>query len=300
MKTKTLNQIFSLVFLGFILIFNTSIGNATEINTDFSVNELNSFQQNSNFSVDQFDEDQETYDNVGTLNVMLYTKAAYEAGATSSDAFVIHFTRDGSNEIDNRDAPKMMNFDENLARLEQGEILVVENRAIPTPNETMQLFINQFTTTEYVLKFITPDFEGLKLNLVDDYTKEVVEVESGSTSAIYFTISDVNASQAYNRFSLEFEQVTLSTSNYLEQNKLMVYPNPVISNSLTLQVSNNLSGNVQVEIFNLQGKRVYLQLFKNQTTNTVKIENLNFKDGVYYVKITGDSNLSLTKKIIKS
>ncbi|GGE41265.1 hypothetical protein GCM10010832_21630 [Psychroflexus planctonicus] len=248
-------------------------------------------------AVDQIQEP--TLEDTKKMNVLLYREDSYNAGSTSSDAIEIRFTINGFNGLDDRDAPKMNNVDENLARIQDGELLVLENRAFPEADENLQLFMNQFSTTNYVLKFILPEFEDVKLKLVDNYTNVSHDLPTGE-STVNFVLDNSNASQAYNRFSLVFEPITLSTVNYANKAKVSLYPNPVKSNYFYVEVPSNSNADVLVEIFNAQGRKVKTQVFKNQTSNTIKVDNLNLTQGVYYFKIQGKHNLNVTKKFIKS
>lgn len=234
-----------------------------------------------------------------TLQVQLYTQEAFNANSTSSDAFVIHFTDDGYNGIDYRDAPKMDNVDENFARFHNGNLLVVENRAYPVTDENLGLFINQFSCDDYTVKLNVPEFEDVDMKLIDYYTGITHDLDEG-INLVSFSVDASNASRAYNRFSLSFEQITLNTSTFEDENAISLYPNPVQLDYLYVELPQSLNGDISVEIFDVQGRKVNAKVYENQTSNSLKIENLNLNSGVYFLNIKGEQKLNTTVKFIKA
>lgn len=298
MKTINVNQIFSLVFFGISMLFSSTNVKAREVaKLDFNTVVTLANQEEVALQDIAFISDEN--ENTKTLNVRLYRADSYYANSSSSDAFVIHFTRDGDNGIDHRDVPKMNNFDENLARFHSGNLLVIENRAFPEANEQLSLFINQYSTINYVLKFNVPEFDGVRLQLVDAYTKLSHNLSAGE-NVVNFSLDNSNASRAHNRFSLEFEQVTLNTRNFGSKNAVSLYPNPVNDIYFYVDVPKNVTGDVLIEIFNSQGRKVNQVLFRNRTTHSLKIDSAKLNQGVYYLKVQGNHNLNKTLKFIKS
>ena len=85
---------------------------------------------------------------------------------------------------------------------------------------------------------------------------------------------------------------TLSV-DYTAGNLVRIYPNP--SNGyLTLRI-NNYSGNVQIEVFDINGRQVYSDLSNIDQEKQVVLNHL--QSGVYVMKVTAD-NVSHTQKII--
>jgi len=121
-----------------------------------------------------------------------------------------------------------------------------------------------------------------------DYIGTVIP--SGQIDGLVGLAAEFNGStQIYPR-SLADIDVILSTTNNNMTN-FSIYPNPVNNGSIKLITQN--TSNLDVEIFNLFGKRV-LQL-EGLTDRQISIEDL--QAGVYLVKIT-ENNQSLTKKLI--
>lgn len=297
MKTIRRNQIFAFAFISLVSLFSLTDANALAVVDKNETTEMSLLQDANEVDLNGLLGVEEN--TTKTLNVRLYRADSYYANASSSDAFVIRFTRDGYNGLDDRDVPKMNNFDENLARFHSGQLLSIENRAYPEGGENLAMFINQFSTTNYVLKFNVPDFTNVRLQLVDNYTNTTHDLGVGE-SIVNFTLDNSNASKAHNRFSLQFEQVSLSTVNYQNKNAVSMYPNPVNTTYFNVDVPNELKGDILIEIFNNQGRKVEHVLFKNRTSNTLKVDSVKLKKGVYFLKVQGNNKLNTTIKFIKS
>ncbi len=232
------------------------------------------------------------------LYVQLFTQASYDANSTSSDGILIRFTHDGFNGLDHRDGPKMDNLDENLARQFANQLLSIENREYPVVGENLALFVNQYTTANYVFKVDVPSFNGVKLVLRDNYLNTTTDLEQG-TNIVQFSINQsVPASTAFNRFSLRFEDIPLST-NDIEKNQIAVYPNPVTHNFFYLDLGREalqtkLSA---VQLYTQEGSLV----FNHQPEvleNKYKIDTSSLSRGLYILKATQDNGQTFTTKVL--
>ncbi len=83
--------------------------------------------------------------------------------------------------------------------------------------------------------------------------------------------------------------IGISSSNTQFQN-IKLYPNPT-SNEITINLKNH--SNINVSIINLFGVEIYKK--SNITDSQLNVSLSNFKQGVYFVKIQGETK----KKIIK-
>lgn len=87
---------------------------------------------------------------------------------------------------------------------------------------------------------------------------------------------------------------SLNTSDFLVNENVSLYPNPA-KDVVYLELSNTISANLSVSIFNALGqevKRVELEFDKNEP---ISISELN--SGLYFIKISS-SNDSITKRLI--
>ena len=88
----------------------------------------------------------------------------------------------------------------------------------------------------------------------------------------------------------------------IENNKikdLVLYPNPVKDN-MFIEFSSFENSNISIMITNMMGQTVYTvnqQIMEG--SNTISINTNNFKSGIYFVNITNNKGILITKKFIK-
>ena len=72
------------------------------------------------------------------------------------------------------------------------------------------------------------------------------------------------------------------------QKQFAIYPNPVSSGAVTLQLNNAISGKFTVNITTMDGKKVYQKSFETFAKNDlITISTLNLKNGTYIVNVVG-------------
>lgn len=94
-------------------------------------------------------------------------------------------------------------------------------------------------------------------------------------------------------FTSQFTSTTLGLAENSLTNGIKVFP--TVSNGEFSIISQNSLGNVDLEMFNLSGQRVYKSNF--ELSSTRRQFNLNLSSGIYLIKIKGD-NFIETKKIV--
>lgn len=131
---------------------------------------------------------------------------------------------------------------------------------------------------------------------------------SSNSDEIYIDNVIVTASSgvvaaAKNNIKTVTKKQILSVSNNLPEIEDMgIYPNPAVNNSVLkaeIDIEDTVV-NVQVKIMNLQGKLVKVLNFKN-VKNEFFEKNLqltNIESGVYFVNISTNNGLSITKRLI--
>ncbi|HRN98069.1 MAG TPA: T9SS type A sorting domain-containing protein, partial [Flavobacterium sp.] len=112
-----------------------------------------------------------------------------------------------------------------------------------------------------------------------------VNASSGSTS---------NANDQVEDFTVPppGPNCTLSV-DYTTGNLIRIFPNP--SNGQVSVRINNFSGNVQVDVFDINGRRVYSDLTAINQEKSLSLGHL--QTGMYVIKLEAD-NLSHTQKIV--
>lgn len=265
------NQILQVKQSAFVLTNNLGVS------PQMVFNESDKVKSSTQLSV--FSEPIENYTS-SHLNIQLYSTEAFENSEKPYDGIRINFSDKFSNANED-DYPKFTNIDENLARVDGNNYLATEYRKMPQDDEVLDLFANNYRTSDYRFYIETKGDLGKDVYLVDNYLNEEVKVTSSNFEYVFSVNSNINESSDPNRFELKFENVTLNTENP-NQISFKVYPNPVTSNTFEID-GLNPSSESQISIFDNLGRKVYDQEFKNQSK--IKIEQLNLASGIYFVKI---------------
>jgi len=98
-----------------------------------------------------------------------------------------------------------------------------------------------------------------------------------------------------------FKGNTITALSDLEnpQQALNVYPNPVTENGILMVSIDKLIRRVELNLTDLQGRRVYSQQFQISGTNAAFELNLkNIPNGVYLLKAAGDSWEEVRKVVV--
>ena len=226
------------------------------------------------------------------LNLLLYKNDAYQNGEREADALMISFDENATNATDEFDAGKLGNPDENLARLNNGDYLSMEERSIPTDNESLELFTIGFSESDYVFVADLSNLQdGMKAYLTDHYTGEQTLLFNGENDVSFQVDQSIPQSTASDRFSIEFEYETFSINDNELANAFQVYPNPVEDKLYISGIENDAS----IRIFDLLGKQVFSST-KHHTNEAIDVSKL--ETGVYLVKVNDGEN-SFTQKTIK-
>ncbi len=233
------------------------------------------------------------------ISIQLFRDNSLAEGSTSSDGLIINFTHDGFNGLDWRDAPKINNQDENLARIIGQTLLAIENREFPIVNENLLLFINQFSTTVYQFRITVDEFDDVETVLFDNHLNLETPLEVGVN--IYdFTINNSSPSSiANNRFAIKFKEKTFSVNEF-SLNPIKVYPNPVkVGTKLKLEIPRLPSASsYTICLYSLTGQKIFTNKI-NSNTQSYIINTENLKKGIYILEvITDDLYSKFTKKII--
>jgi methionine-rich copper-binding protein CopC len=228
------------------------------------------------------------------IRITLYESNVVATNATAIDGLVIKFNSSYSNKLDSKDAPKMINQDEDFAIRKGVTNLSIESRDWPVNNEAISLYIDKYRFSNYTIKADIPSLNNLRVYLHDKYTGKRTELIENSTVNYSFSVS-VAASKLADRFELLFAERLLSTANPEASASSGVYPNP--SQGVFYYNLPQGFGTADVKIYNVLGQEI--RGFKSQINNTVLEVDLKNKvsAGNYYVRYTVDGK-TIVKKII--
>lgn len=231
------------------------------------------------------------------LSVLLYESSIFANNGDPSDGVVIAFDTEGNNAIDDDDNLNNDLIDENIAIINNGIYLSLEKRNIPQDQEEIQLDINSYLNSNYVLVLEGIDMLGATPYLYDDYTSTYTEIPQDDVLEYSYSIDEnISESQARERFSILFGTAALSIDeNYLDE--IVLFPNPTNIGKFYIQLPVGVD-NVEVEIYDIQGSRLYNST-KHVTESRVSIEmDSKFITGIYLVTLTYDDKKIVKKLII--
>ena len=79
-------------------------------------------------------------------------------------------------------------------------------------------------------------------------------------------------------------------------NSYVVYPNPAINN-ISIERVDNLTGDLKIEFYSIIGQRLMSETW-NREDSIFKISINNFSSGVYFLKISNNSEIWTMKIIV--
>jgi hypothetical protein len=213
------------------------------------------------------------------------------------DVLKFRFESGANNGIDDFDGGKLSNPTENLASENSNTILGIERRDIPQDNEIIPLFVNQYQFTQYELRLSLSNWDdNIDVYIVDSYLDTETLIDANQ--AYSFSVdSSIPESVASDRFSLKFDNTTLSVNDNTFAEGFSLYPNPSKDGMFSIKTQGLNSDNVQVKVYNLSGQEVLNQGFKTQPNGEVNINASILSTGVYLVELI-QANQSFKSKII--
>ncbi len=118
-----------------------------------------------------------------------------------ADGVLSSYSTDFSNTVDDMDAVKMTNFNENLGIVRNGQTLTVERRSAISLSDTIFLKLWNTAQTSYHLQFDPSNFSSsaIAVYLVDNYQHTSTPVSMSSISDVDFTVTADAASAAVDR-----------------------------------------------------------------------------------------------------
>ncbi len=97
------------------------------------------------------------------------------------------------------------------------------------------------------------------------------------------------------------ENTALSITEEVSSNAFQIYPNPVTDGLLFVQSAKTLQGQTQIEIFNLEGAKVYeeqLQNFNGANSHRISLRQ-DLASGIYIVRIQNQGESESRKLVIR-
>ncbi len=233
---------------------------------------------------------------VGQLRLSLYENSALANGERATDGILILFDTVGNNGVDAFDALNITNLDENFATSNDGELLSIENRAIPQEEDVIQLETNTYRSTSYTIVSEGIAMEGPTAYLYDSFTGIYTEIpQTGEVSYSYSVDEGNPLSVEGDRFSVVFAGEALSVDDY-DIGQIELYPNPTNIGKFYLDVPVGMD-DLEVTIYSTLGLRLYHEKgFTGGSTLEIETGTL-FSLGTYFVELSSQGK-TITKKLI--
>lgn len=230
----------------------------------------------------------------GAVKIRLHQSDSLKNGAPLADGLLIQFNQLSTNDLDQLDAIKPINQDENLSTLCQGKNLSIETRQYPIAIDSIQLNISQYRSNQYHLEFEFDADLGIETYLVDHYLKQTFPITSSGTVYHQFeTNNSESQSLAKDRFVLVFKNIFSSATNLTTQSEIKISPNPS-TGIVNIEFPNagNTASTILIE--NSLGQVIYRQ--SNIAWNYSKqLDFSNLSNGIYTLKVDNGSKVMVQK-----
>ena len=221
----------------------------------------------------------------GQLSMRLYYNDGN--GKRLADGMVAIFDDSYSKDIDPFDAEKMRNWDENIAWTVGNKYLSIQSRPLIAGNERLGIYMSNLKERDYQF-----DIEGTDLNytgiaeLVDNYTLKRTVISANGPITVSFSVTANARSKAADRFHIEFRSyiAPVAVGNISSVN---VYPNPVVGNTIQLQLNNMDKGIYSITLTNQAGQIAYYKQFNHDGSTNVQTLDIGGKliKGTYVLKV---------------
>ena len=271
----------------FVQTVNSPSGNPVEISFNESAKDVNA-SPTSVFS----------YDNDLKIDLLLYKTQSYNSGDSEADAIVINFNDNGNNSVDQMDASKIGNPSENLARLNNGNYLSIENRAVPVDDELLELYTDGLSSSDYTFVANVSNLANdVDVYILDNYTGNQTLLSDGTNQMSFMVDASIPGSVATDRFSLKFEVETFGVDDNELADSFKVYPNPVTDDRVSIQ-SSNMRGKATISLYNMIGQRVFKKQSSFEANGVVNVNLGNQQSGVYFIEINQKGETAKERLII--
>jgi hypothetical protein len=177
------------------------------------------------------------------------------------------FSKRFSSAVDKDDATKLWNFDENIALMREGKAFAIEMRQQVAGTDTLFYDLN-LKQKHYTLKIFAADLapnSSPKAWLVDKYLNKKIAVNLLDTTVYKFEPNS-DSNSYHNRFILIFrnikanvtgeENTTANMASIKAEGNVVLYPNPVSTNKVTMQFANMDKGNYELTVYSPKGQKL--------------------------------------------
>lgn len=207
------------------------------------------------------------------------------------DGITLLFNGLASNDIDQNDASRLGNLDEELAIQKANSFLTIENRTYPIATEVIDLSLTKYRGSSYKFKMSLQNYQGPTPFLYDNFTQNYTQIMTNQETAYAFEVN--SSSNAANRFKIVFQNSVLGIDDFGKA--LTIYPNPAkIGDGFYVKGTTE----AEVAVYNVLGQNIPVQI-KNDSNVLQVVPKQSVSIGVYLVNITTEGKTQQLKWIVK-
>ena len=232
---------------------------------------------------------------INKIVVGLYQTQEFNSGHTPRDGTLLRFGEFFNNDIGPYDAPKLFNIDESIATSVSERNFSIQSKFSTEDGDVVPLFITNYRTEDYTLRFALGEFNNSRIFLVDSYLNTETELLNNGETLINFSLLD-ETSKAADRFSIRFEEEVLNLSEFTALD-FGLYPNPT-KGTFNIRFNDALDGDIQVTLFNLLGQQV-IERYHDLAGGELQIITKNLQSGVYLVEVKTETSKVIKRLIIE-
>ncbi|QBN20440.1 cellulase family glycosylhydrolase [Flavobacterium nackdongense] len=227
-----------------------------------------------------------------SLRLALYETASLAQNGYPLDGLIVDFGASESNEVNQNDAVKLTNFDENMATSNSGKLLSIERRAIPIEADQIPLSINNYKGTNYTLKIDASALTGANPYLQDSYTNTTTEIPQEGNLNYNFTVdAGIPASVASDRFKIVYAKTLGIDQPNFDSNSIVVYKDKGV-----FYVNSGAEVLDSITIFDIQGKKIGQH--KNINSKSYRFNAAGISPQVLIFKISTAEGKVVSKKVV--
>lgn len=235
-----------------------------------------------------------------TLSLSLFKTQNLAVNGRSDDGLRINFEAAYANTVDQSDAPKFWNSDENIARLNGADYLSIEYRNLPEDGEVLPLYHAGYVDVNYTHVIKIDGFDdNVSVFLDDAYINSSHLLSNGQVTEIDFSIDpSIAASMAPDRFSIRFSKKGLSSTDTNSMN-FEIYPNPVSGSSFFISGGELNGEELEITLYDITGRQVLQRIVETNTHGTAQISLGSLQKGMYLLKMKANGKTQTEKLILE-
>lgn len=228
------------------------------------------------------------------LRLHLYENQMYLNQQQPLDGLVVKFNDAYSSTIDELDAPKFLNQDEDLACNLEGQYISILSNNIPLETDEIPLYTTKYRNVNYTFVAELSNYQGFVPFIFDAYTQQYHQINDG-VNVVNFTVNpSIAATTATNRFKIVFTNNSLGLQDF--ESNVSLYPNPTSDGAFTI-ITNTDNEGMLVSLYNSLGQEMSIITNKTNANSLQCKTEMVLQSGIYYVVMEKEGN-RITKRII--